>query len=196
MALKEKVFEMHELLSDMVDSLDTLYTGLVYNNSKIIEEVRGKADEAGSRAASLTEVLLEERNEEPRAALYVSVPSHMSRMGAGLLRIADSLKTKTKENVLFSDRADSEVTYMFERIRDILVNARDMVLAPNTLVARHMAESQRAVDKIAQEYSSKHEERLIEGLCAPKASQIYLEILDSFKNIAWHAKEIAEDLAK
>ncbi len=196
MALKEQVFEMHELLSDMVDVVDTLYTGLLYNNSKIIAGVKEKADKAGSRAATMTEVLVEERKEEPRAALYVSVPSHMARMGAGLLRIADSLKTKTKENVLFSDRADSEVTYMFERIRDILVNARDMVLAPNTLVARHMEESQRAVDKIALEYSTKHEERLIEGLCAPKASQLYLEMLDSFKNIAWHAKEIAQDLAK
>ena len=88
-----------------------------------------------------------------------------------------------------------ELEYMFERTRDIMVNAKDLVLARNTLVAKHIVEAQRATEVTANHYATMHEERLIEGLCAPSASGMYLEILEAFKSMAWHAKEIAKDLA-
>lgn len=196
MALKEQVFELHDLISDMVDGIDNLYTGFIYNNPKIVEDVGEGASAAEARISALTEEIVEEAKHEPRASLYVSVPSHVGRIADGVGQLVSSLKARIKGDVLFSDRAMSEITYMFERTRDVLVNTKDMVLAPNTLVARHIAESQRVVERMAYEYATRHEERLIEGLCAPKASQIYLEMLDSFKSIAWHAKEIAKDLGK
>jgi Na+/phosphate symporter len=109
--------------------------------------------------------------------------------------VAESIISKVKGQVLLSDKASAELDYLFGRTRDILVNARDMVLAPNTLVGRHMAESARAVERMADEYSTLHEERLIEGLCAPKASQLFIQMLDAFKTISWHSKEIAQDLS-
>jgi Na+/phosphate symporter len=195
MALKEQVFEMHDLISDMVESIDSLYAGFIYNNLKVVEEVESTLNGAAGRLSALTEGVVGEAKEGPRASSYVSVPSHVGRIGDGLSRIAESLVGKIKGNILFSDKATAELDYLFGRTRDIMVNARDMVLAPNTLVAMHMAESGQAVEKIADEYATKHEERLIEGLCAPKASQIYIQMLDAFKSIAWHAKEIAKDLS-
>ncbi|MGD2079772.1 MAG: hypothetical protein PVJ36_01405 [Nitrospirota bacterium] len=194
--MKEQVFELHELISEMVDGIDTLYTAFIYNNAALVEGLEDGLGRGSERAAALTEGLVAEKKNEPRAGLYVSVPSHVGRMGDGLASIASGLRTKIRDDVLFSDRAMSEVDYMFGRIRDILVNARDMVLAPNVLVGRHMVESEAAFEKMADEYATRHEERLIEGLCAPKASQLYIQMIDAFKGIAWHAKEIAKDLGK
>ncbi|MGD8351857.1 MAG: hypothetical protein PVG55_02560 [Nitrospirota bacterium] len=196
MGMKEQVFELHELISEMVDGIDTLYTAFIYNNAALVEGLEDGLGRGSERAAALTEGLVAEKKNEPRAGLYVSVPSHVGRMGDGLASIASGLRTKIRDDVLFSDRAMSEVDYMFGRIRDILVNARDMVLAPNVLVGRHMVESEAAFEKMADEYATRHEERLIEGLCAPKASQLYIQMIDAFKGIAWHAKEIAKDLGK
>jgi Na+/phosphate symporter len=195
MALKEQVFGMHDLVSDMVESIDSLYTGFIYNNVKVIEEVESTLQDTVGRLSALTEGVVGEAKEEPMASSYVSVPSHIGRIGDSLGRIALALKNKSKGNVLISDKATAELDYLFGSTRDIMVNVRDMVLAPNTLVARHMAESERAVEKMADEYATKHEERLIEGLCTPKASQLYIQMLDAFKSIAWHAKEIAKDLS-
>ncbi len=195
MALKEQVFEMHDVISGMVGCIDSLYTGFIYNNNKIIEEVETELSDTIGRLSALTENVVGEVKDEPRASSYASVPSHMGRIGDSLARIASSLKTKARDNVLISDKATAELDYMFGRTRDIMVNARDMVLAPNTLVAMHMAESEQAIEKIADDYATKHEERLIEGLCAPKASQIYIQMLDAFKSIGWHAREIAKDLS-
>lgn len=195
MALKAHVFEMHDVISDMVSCIDSLYTGFIYNNYKIIEEVETALNDTVDRLTALTEKVVGEIKEEPRASSYASVPSHIGRIGDSLGRIALSIKAKTRDNVLISDKATAELDYLFGRTRDIMVNARDMVLAPNTLVAMHMAESEQAVETIAAAYATKHEERLIEGLCAPKSSHIYIQMLDAFKSIAWHAKEIAKDLS-
>lgn len=196
MALKEQVFELHELISGMVESIDALYTAFLYNNASIIEGIEGGLGRASERSTALTEGLMAEKKGEPRAGLYVSVPSHVGRMGEGIASIASSMKAKMRENVLFSDRAMSEIEFMFGWVRDILANARDLVLAPNILVARHMAEAEAALEKTADEYATRHEERLIEGLCTPKASQLYIQMIDAFKGIAWHAKEIAKDLGR
>jgi Na+/phosphate symporter len=195
MALKDQVFDMHDLISDMVDDIDSLYTAFIYSNIRLAEEVSGTAEGIGGRVSALTEGVAALKDEEPRARMYVGVPAHMGRIGDGLARVAQSIAGKIREKALFSDKAMAELDYMFGRTRDIIVNARDMVLAPNTLVARHMAESARAVEIMADDYSTKHEERLIEGLCAPKSSQLFLQMLDAFKTIAWHSKEIAKDLS-
>jgi Na+/phosphate symporter len=55
-------------------------------------------------------------------------------------------------------------------------------------------ESAAEISRSASEFATMHEERLIEGLCMPKASPLFLDILDAIKGIAWHAKEIAEKL--
>ncbi len=39
-----------------------------------------------------------------------------------------------------------------------------------------------------------HSLRLIEGLCIPFASSLYINMLDEIKNIGWHAREIATKL--
>jgi Na+/phosphate symporter len=194
MALKDQVFDMHDLISEMVEDIDALYTAFIYGNLKVADEVHARVEKAEDRISALTEGIVAAKAGEPRASLYVGVPAHIGRIGDGLSRISESITSKIKGEVLFSDKATGELDYLFGRTRDILVNARDMILAPNTLVARHMAESALAVERMADEYSTLHEERLIEGLCTPKASQMYLQMLDAFKTISWHSKELAKDL--
>jgi Na+/phosphate symporter len=116
-------------------------------------------------------------------------------MGEALQRIASDVERKIKEGILFSDKAMSEINLLFERTKDILGNARDMALARNRVIAAYIKESEAEIVRTANDFSTLHEERLIEGLCMPKASSVYLEMLDAVKSIAWHSKEIAKDLA-
>jgi hypothetical protein len=195
MALTELVLETYGLISGLIESTDLLYSGLINNNLKVIGEAEGIMKHIGGRTDPLTEEITSESKADANALPYVPVPSHIRLMGDNLGRIASGLGRKAEEEVLFSDRALSELGYLFERTRDIILHTRDMVLAPNTLVARHLEESDLAVVRNANDYATRHEERLIEGICTPKASSIYLEMLDAFKEIASHARKIGKDLA-
>jgi Na+/phosphate symporter len=195
MALKELLSEMYDLISDVVESTDLLYASLINNNLRVIEEADARLQGVGERLVTVTKYLLREKESEGVARLYVSVPSHIQVMGDSMARLSSSLRKKINEDVLFSDRALSELEYMFERVRDMLIHCRDMVLARNTLVARHLEESDKAVVRSANEYATRHEERLIEGLCTPKASSIFIEMLEAFKETASQARNIGKDLA-
>ncbi len=195
MAFKDAVAEMHDLIAGMIESVDSLYTGFIYNNLKAIEEAGEALRRVEERTVPLTEELVAEGKENPAAVIYVSVPSHIQRIGDNLGRVSQRLKDKVGGDVLFSDRAMTEMEYLFERTRDILMNTKDMVLARNTLAAKHIEASHTALESTANVYATQHEERLIEGLCLPRASSLYLNMLDAFKGIAWQAREIAEDLA-
>jgi len=69
------------------------------------------------------------------------------------------------------------------------------VLARNVLISRHVEEAQRAVEHMAGTYATRYEDSLVGGLSTPRSSQLYVRMLDAFKVISWHAKEIAKELA-
>jgi Na+/phosphate symporter len=194
MPLKELISEMHDLFPVMAEGMDLLQRGLIYNNLKVIEEADDVLRPVREKEVALTEGILKERTAEPLAARYASVPAHIRRLADEIGRIASTLRDKVKEGLLFSDRAMSELNFLFEKTGDIMANTRDTILARNTIIAGYIKESEASLSRSANDYSTRHEERLIEGLCLPRASSAYLELLDAFKGIAWHAKEIAMDL--
>lgn len=194
MALKDVLTELYDQLNDMIESIDLLYAGLLTNNLKVVDEAEGLLNPMSERTDILTEKLIEESKADPKVSIYVSIPSHIGQIRKELEKIAVDVRTKAADALLFSDKAFTEAEYLFERIRDMLMHAKDMILARNTLIARHLIESEKAVERTADQYSTAHEERLIEGLCTPKASGLFIDMLGAFKVIAWNAKEIARDL--
>lgn len=126
---------------------------------------------------------------------YVTVPTSILRIAENIEKLSDLVSTKIKEDILFSDRAISEVTFLFQRLIDIIRTTSDIILAPNSIMGNYIRESESGIVRRATDYATQHEERLVEGLCLPKASALYINILDYIKNIAWHCKEIANKIA-
>jgi Na+/phosphate symporter len=59
------------------------------------------------------------------------------------------------------------------------------------LLAQRIGEEGRSMFKIANGYSEDHEERLIQGICVPKHSPIYLGIIESLKGVMVHTLEVS-----
>lgn len=137
---------------------------------------------------------------EPLAALYVPVPGHIRRLQGSIERISSALREKVREGLLFSDRAMSELNFLFEKTGDIMANTRDMLLARNTLIADYIKESEASLARSANDFSTrispqgKRRGSSRGGL--PRASSVYLEMLEAFKGIAGHSKEIARGPAE
>jgi Na+/phosphate symporter len=171
-----------------------LQNAFIYNSSKSLDECEVKAKEIHENEKIFTEEVIAEVKADPDLRVYVSVPGHMERMGDYIEDIIGCIRTKIKEGILFTDKAVSEVTFLMERLQEVLKNTGDIILARNRIIRDYVKESSTEISRSANEFSTMHEERLIEGLCMPKASSLFLHILDALKGIAWHAKEIAEKL--
>ncbi len=60
---------------------------------------------------------------------------------------------------------------------------------------REMLEEGQRYEEMANEYMLIHQKRLIEGVCMPKASSVYVAIVDYFKGIASHVCQIVQQLS-
>jgi Na+/phosphate symporter len=125
---------------------------------------------------------------------YLSIVSSFDRMGYNIDGILDRLGKMIQQRIFFTDRAIKEVNDVFQGTIDLLGNLPDLILTQNRLLAQEMKVMGEKVLKMADGYSDEHEQRLIEGVCVPKASPIYLDILVSLKGIVFHILEISEKI--
>ena len=69
-----------------------------------------------------------------------------------------------------------------------------MILTKNPLLKSNIASGMERIVKMADEYALVHEERLVTGMCVPKASYLYLDIIDSIKRIAKELVSFSEKI--
>jgi Na+/phosphate symporter len=150
----------------------------------------------GNECVNIEKTLKEAAAENGSARPYVSVPGHLINVLKNLQKISGLVDKKNKENVLFSDKAINESIYLLQRLVEMMRPTADMILARNTFLGQYVQESQANIEKMANEYATLHENRLVTGECIPAASSIYVSMLDAIKSIAWHTKEIAVTLSK
>lgn len=188
---KDLLQKLNEMGGVAENCISMLQTAFLFNNPQPVADCRAAITAQNKTVDDLTKRITELARENPDLRPYVAVPTHLLRIGENIEKLSDFVEKKIKDNILFSDRALTEVTFLLQRLTDILRPTSDMILAKNAIMSRYIQESEAGVQKRAIEYTTLHEERLIEGLCSPAASSLFINLLDRIKGVAWHAKEIA-----
>jgi Na+/phosphate symporter len=109
--------------------------------------------------------------------------------------ILDRLRTKSQNHILFSDQAVKEVNDVFQEAMKLLKSLPNLIATQDKRLARQIGEEGRSMFKIANGYSEGHEERLLQGICMPKSSPLYLGILESLKGVMVNTLEVSGKIA-
>jgi Na+/phosphate symporter len=123
-------------------------------------------------------------------------PGRLERAGDLMESLINVAKIKSRDGILFSDKALAELNDLFGLLKKILNNFGDLLLTRNRSLADHLLAEGRRLGQMTVDFALAHEDRLVEGVCAPKASSLYLDILDSVKNVGIHVKEMIESMLK
>ncbi len=126
----------------------------------------------------------------------VLFPGRLERVGDLIESILNVSKVKACDGVPFSDRALQELTELFSLFTETLRTFRDVLLNRNQNVLESLLKQQNKLARMTIDFGLAHEDRLLEGLCSPKASSLYLDILDSVKNANAHIREMSEILLR
>jgi Na+/phosphate symporter len=154
---------------------------------EIIEHIAGRIDFLAGR-------LKEEVKKNPSMGSYIPIPDHFNKIREQIQGISSGIRDKISKRVLFNAKSVAEINFMFESVIEILNNTADMVLARNTIVLGYVRESATSIRKTADDYETRHEEQLIEGIAPTISSTLFINMLNSLRTIAWHAKGITEDV--
>jgi Na+/phosphate symporter len=192
---KEVGEKMNQVCQSLIKMLELSFQGFRKHTEESLREVEKVTNEVRKNSSELTSLLISRSssNEKERewAKPYLSITSSFDRMTFNIEGIVDRLKSKVQNRILFSDRAVKEINDIFQEAMDLLESLPDLILTQNKLLAQHMGEQVRSVFKIVNGYFEEHEERLIQGVCTPKSSPIYLGILESLKGIIAHILEVS-----
>jgi Na+/phosphate symporter len=191
--------EVGERMSLVCQSLIKMLELSFHGFRKLSEESFSRVEEARKQvqqqSTELTNFIVS-RSSSPDhgkewAKPYLSMASSFDRMAYNIEGIVDRLKAMTRDRVLFSDRAIREVNDVFQKAMDLQDHLPDLIVNQDKHLAQHIGEQVRSVFKIANGFSEEHEDRLIQGICMPKSSPMYLGILESLKGIFTHILEVS-----
>jgi hypothetical protein len=134
---------------------------------------------------------------EVREAVHglLLVPVHLERIGDNIELMVRALKAVVREGIPFTERAIRELNTLFVRAIELLECSRDVIPTQNRVLIRHIQTEGQRYREMVNEYALSHQQRLIEGVCLPKASSIFVALLDYLKGIEEHIGQIADKLS-
>ena len=190
-----RLIKVCESLNNM---LEMTFQGFRKSQETAIKEAEEIRKEIESYSSELTQFLVKKSlsrdGGKEWVKAYLSIVSSFDRMRYNLDGILDRLKKMVHDQVLFTDRAVKEVNDVFQETINLLENLPDLIITQNKLLAQQMEEKGKSISGMADHYSEEHEQRLIEGVCVPQSSPLYLDILFSLKGIIAHTVDISEKL--
>ncbi|MFA4903049.1 MAG: hypothetical protein WC600_09915 [Desulfobaccales bacterium] len=107
----------------------------------------------------------------------------------------DPIDQKIRGGVLFSDKAVTQVNFLFDQHTGIIRSVLDIFKTDNEFLKKFVLEESRKLGQACLAFATEHEERMIEGLCLPQAAPIFLALLDRMGAIAQQEVDIATFLA-
>jgi len=129
--------------------------------------------------------------EKERIKPYLSIASSLGLLTYNIQSTLDRVRGKSENHILFSDQAYKEVNDIFRETIGLLRNLPDLFVTESKSLAQQVGEQGRSMFKIADSYSEDHEERLINGICVPKHSPLYLGIIESLKGVIVHTLAVS-----
>ena len=183
------------MLSKLVEMTRLLRVGFQNDSQDGIKNCEALADEVHQQEKLLTGNLACTITDYPDMCRAVILfPGQLERIGDYLESILNCCKIKTRESIPLNDRNINEVGEAMGAIQKLLSDLRDVIIAPNRHLIQHVISQAEALDQKCQEMQLNHVDRLLEGSTAPKASSLYLDILESIQSIKRHIKEMAKSI--
>ncbi len=123
-------------------------------------------------------------------------PGRLERAGDLMESILNVALVKARDGIPFSDKALAELTRLFNLLTEMLANFRTVLAHRDRHLLDRLMEMHKELGQMTVDFALAHEDRLIDGLCSPKASSLYLDILDSVKNTNLNIRSMTESLIK
>ena len=188
--------EMTRRFQDVFDGIlsiaEGIKKGFFGQNVQLMKESHKKFRELLKSRLAYAEKIMENRDKNDVERKYVSLVILFQAIAMAMENLIDRMEIKVTSNILFSERALNEMEELFAFVEGQFRDMRDYMLAKNTDLKDSVTSRMEDLNKEADEYAVAHENRLIEGLCTPKSSYLYLDITSSLRRIARGLVEFSE----
>jgi Na+/phosphate symporter len=195
---KERVNQVFHQLLSMVGEARNAFNRHTVTNLEQLTRLQSEVSSHISSTIQEINLLLPKKPESERPAWLQthSVLTRLAMVAQNLGGLVAPLRLKIKDKVLFSDKAVSQMNNLFDHQAGMLRTLLDIMKTDNAYLRKYSLEESRKLVQTCNDYATEHETRLIEGVCLPQASPIFLSLLDGLRNAYQHEEQVAQLLAR
>ncbi len=193
--IKDVKKEIYLIMHKALEMVELTEDGFTKNKFSSLDQADELAKEIHAKEDTLTAMLAKMASANPDARMLLTVPSHVEKIATSIKRITENSRSRIKEGMLFSDRAILETGKLFTKAKEVLKKAGESAVTGSKGTLENTLREIDTIERMANDFATAHEERLVTGECSPKSSSTYLCILYAFEDMGAHIKNATRRLA-
>ena len=129
--------------------------------------------------------------------LLTNIVADLEEIGDYIKDMIERIEIKIEERLLFSDEAVDEYKHLYNVVETELADVQKALRMNDKNFARRVyCGVEDHVDNLVQKYRQTHAQRLVAGICFPRACNMFLNLLDFTAQISHHTKAIAKNISE
>lgn len=193
--IKDLKKEIYLLIHKAQEMLELTEDGFMKNKLASLDQADELAKEIHAKEDVLTAALAKMAGANSEARALLTVPSHIEKTATSIKRITENSRVRIKEGMLFSDKAINETGKLFMKTKEVLKKAGEAAVTGAQAALETASADADAMERMANDFATAHEDRLVTGECSPKSSSTYLCILYAFEDMGGHIKNAVKKLS-
>jgi Na+/phosphate symporter len=193
--IKDLKKEIYLILHKAQSMLELTEQGFLKNKVSFLDQAEDLAKEIHTQEDALTAALAKMAAANAEARSILAVPAYIEKIATSIKRIIESSRERIKEGLLFSDKAIHESRILFTKAEEILKKASEAAVTGAAATSESVLAEANALERMANDFATSHEERLVTGECSPKSSSNYLCLLYAFDDMGAHIKNTVMKLS-
>lgn len=191
---KELTQRLYEMFDATMPALENITNGFLAQNEAMLQKGETQFVEILSSNLSFAEIIITEgqKNDVDKRFLSLLVP--LQKIASAVRSLMAKQKTTLRRDVIFSVKAITEITELLTVMKTQFRDTRDLILTKNPSLKENIKSSVERIIEMADKYTLVHQERLITGVCTPKASYLYLDVIGSIKRVAQELVSFSEKI--
>jgi len=180
--------EYGQAIAGTLDSLGRIIEGLkdslFSRNKRLLNETKKRLTASVKESVPLFEGTIEKSEKSGLDQQFLALLPSFQRLGIATEDLLGGIQTAVEADIPLTDKALGEINEMMALLKDLARDTNDVLSTSNPRFRTYTVSSVEHLLQRTYECGLEHQERLIVGACSPKASFLYLDIMDSLKRIA------------
>lgn len=181
---KELVQRFYTTFDAVLPILENVYKGFFTSNPALLKECLSNFEGMLTANLPFVEKVITEKEKDPIEKKYVNLVLSLQTIALAIDNLITKMLVKAESKILFSDKAVKEIKFLLEIAYGQFRDAKDYVLTKNQHLKHNVLTAKEELVELVINYNVVHQNRLITGICMPKASYLYIDITSSLKRIA------------
>ncbi|MBU4376024.1 MAG: hypothetical protein KKD29_00935 [Candidatus Omnitrophica bacterium] len=195
LAYSKEILEMADTLKRVLDFIEAGFNE--HKLSSLSKAIEAEKNINMLQNAIMDKVIIDSKKNgisKSDLATVSEVAETLERIGDECVNLIERIEIKIEENLLFSEKGVQEYIEVFDGAKRSFDMACGVVRNANKAAAETVIANGFHVKELVEKYRKTHNERLVKGICDPRTSNMFFDMLDFAGNIARHSSNVVKAL--